>query len=533
MNVGQMQPTPSPLVRIAVNLTRSLCGTDRYQRLLEAVRSVVRCDATAMLALRDGELIPLAVHGLLPQVLGMRFALDDHPRLAQVVASREPIRFPADSDLPDPFDGLVEGEPTALHDVHDCLGCPLVADGQVVGVLTADALQVGAFDGLDHDLLVALGALAGAALQTTRLIETVERLAEKRGQVLRELAREGTGAEGREMLGVSPAISRLRTEIDTVATSDLAVLLRGETGVGKELAARSVHAGSPRHDRPFIQVNCAALPESVVESELFGHVRGAFTGAIADRLGKFEIADGGTLFLDEIGELPLTVQPKLLRAIQEGEIQRVGSDRQIHVDVRIVAATNRELEAEVAAGRFRADLFHRLDVYPVRVPPLRERREDIPVLAGHFLDRYRVRVGVRKLLLSPAAAQHLCARPWPGNVRELDHVLARAALRSAARSGKDANVQIELDDLDTAAPALDAPQLADALQARAVRGDLTFRDAVDEFKRGIVAHALDETQGNWAAAARKLGMHRSNLHHMARRLGVPTARPRESSPLSD
>lgn len=515
-----MEPAAPAIVQIAIDLTRSLCSKDRYQRVLAAVESVLPCDATALLVLRDGELVPLAAHGLLPQVLGMRFRITEHPRLARIVSSDGPIRFPADSNLPDPFDGLMEGEPHALHDVHDCMGCPLVADEQVVGVLTADALDVGAFDGLQREVLVALGALAGAALQTTRLIETIESLAEKRGQVLRELARDGTGAQGSEMLGVSPAMERLRGEIETVATSDLAVLLCGETGVGKELAARAVHAGSPRHDRPLIQVNCAALPESVVESELFGHVRGAFTGAIADRLGKFELADGGTLFLDEIGELPLAIQPKLLRAIQEGEVQRVGSDRQVHVDVRIIAASNRDLDAEVAAGRFRADLFHRLNVYPVRIPPLRERREDIAVLAGHFMDRYRSRVGLRHLLLSPAAADLLRRREWPGNVRELDHVLARAALRAAARTERGGAAHIELTDLDIASSVPTTSQSSDALQSRTVSGKLSFKDAVDEFKRGIVERALQETEGNWAEAARRLGMHRSNLHHMARRLEI-------------
>jgi anaerobic nitric oxide reductase transcription regulator len=322
------------------------------------------------------------------------------------------------------------------------------------------------------------------------------------------------------MLGVSSAMEHLRGELETVAASDLAVLIQGETGVGKELAARAVHAGSARCDRPLIHVNCAALPESVVESELFGHIRGAFTGALADRLGKFELADGGTLFLDEIGELPLSVQPKLLRAIQEGEIQRVGSDQQIRVDVRIIAATNRDLETEVGAGRFRADLFHRLNVYPVTVPPLRERREDIAVLAGFFLDRYRSKVGLRQLVLGQAAADSLRRRDWPGNVRELDHLLARAAVRAAARSGRGTAAEIGVDDLDAAPQVGAAPIASDALQMRAVQGELSFRAAVDEFKRGVVERALEEADGNWAEAARKLGMHRSNLHHMARRLDV-------------
>ena len=437
------------LIDIAVDLTRSLGAADRHQRLLEAVRAAIPCDATALLALEDrDELVPLAVHGLSGQVLGMRFPLSRHPRLRAIVTSRGPVRFPATSDLPDPFDGLVEGAPHALDDVHDCLGCPLVADGEVVGALTADALATDAFDGLDPVLLTALGALAGAALRTTRLIDTVERLAERRGMVVRELTRSAGGSGATPMLGVSPALERVRRDIDTVAGSDLTVLLTGETGTGKELAARAIHAASPRRDAAFIQVNCAALPEGVVESELFGHVRGAFTGAVTSRPGKFELADGGTLFLDEIGELPLSVQAVLLRALEEGEVQRVGADQILRVDVRIVVATNRVLAEEVARGRFRADLYHRLDVYPIRVPPLRERRQDIGTLAGFFLDRYRVQLGLGQVVLERGALAALEAADWPGNVRELDHVLARAVLRAAGRGPRGATVRILPGDLD-------------------------------------------------------------------------------------
>jgi len=515
-------PDWQTLVQIAIDLTRSLVARDRYQRLLEAVRSMIPCDATALLALRGDELVPLAIHGLSPSVLGMRFPLIQHPRLAAIARSNRPVRFPAASRLPDPFDGLVDAAPGSLGDVHDCLGCPLVVDGAVVGALTADALATDAFDGLDSQLLVGLGALAGAALQTTRLVETIEDLAEQRGRVVRELTR--GEPEGSQLLGVSAGIEMVRHEIETVANSDLTVLILGETGVGKEIAARAVHASSPRRDAPLIYVNCAALPESVVESELFGHVRGAFTGATANRPGKLEVADTGTLFLDEIGELPLVVQPVLLRALQEGEIQRVGSDQPLRVDVRIIAATNRDLAAEVAAGRFRADLYHRLAVYPVTVPPLRERREDIAVLAGYFLDRYRARLGVGRVLLTPAASEALTAAPWPGNARELDHVLARAVLRAGNRSDRSDTLYIRPGDLDLAQTAADAPTRAAALCDEVVRGERSLRDAVDELKRTVVQRALADSDGNWAAAARLLGMHRGNLHHLAQRLGIRAAR---------
>ena len=327
------------------------------------------------------------------------------------------------------------------------------------------------------------------------------------------------------MLGVSPAMELVRQEIDAVAGSDFPVLVLGETGVGKELAARAIHTGSRRRDAPFIQVNCAALPEGVIESELFGHVRGAFTGAIANRPGKFKIADGGTLFLDEIGELPLGVQAKLLRALQEGEVQRVGADKPIRVDFRIVTATNRELADEVAHGRFRADLYHRLAVFPLRVPPLRERRADIAILAGFFLDRHRVQLGLPHAVLAPAALAALEAADWPGNIRELDHVLARAVLRAKLRARGASPMVVDVIELDAASePA--APQAegrapaTDDLAARVAHGQVSLHDAIERLKRDAVAATLEDTGGNWAEAARRLGMNRSNLHHMAQRLGI-------------
>jgi anaerobic nitric oxide reductase transcription regulator len=508
------------LQKIAVDLTESLRATDRYQRLLDVVRSAIPCDATALLALRDGVLHPLAVHGLAAPVLGMRFAPANHPRLRAILESAKPVRFPSDSDLPDPFDGLVDGAPDALAHVHDCLGCPLVAAGEVVGVLTADALATDAFDDLGEEFLVALGALAGAALHTARLIETVEHLAEQRGLVVKELARELGRPESSQMLGTSAAMEQVRREIDAVAITEFPVLVLGETGVGKELAARAIHDGSARREAPLIQVNCAALPEGVIESELFGHVRGAFTGAVANRPGKFELANGGTLFLDEIGELPLSAQAKLLRALQSGEVQRVGADAATKVDVRIIAATNRDLATEVALGRFRPDLYHRLDVFPLRIPPLRDRRTDIAILAGFFLDRYRAQLGLAKVVLAPPATAALEAGEWPGNVRELDHVIARAVLRAHMRTPQGQPIQIDVADFDPTTAGAPVDVERETLVRKVARGQLPLRDAVEELKSAAIARTLEETSGNWAEAARRLGMDRSNLHHMAHRLGV-------------
>jgi anaerobic nitric oxide reductase transcription regulator len=310
---------------------------------------------------------------------------------------------------------------------------------------------------------------------------------------------------------------RLREEISIVAGSDLSVLITGETGVGKELVASHVHTASSRADEALIQVNCSALPESIAESELFGHVAGAFTGATRDRAGKFEIADGGTLFLDEIGELPLTVQPKLLRALQQGEIQRVGSDRVHRVNVRVIAATNRNLADEVERGRFRADLYHRLAVFPLHVPPLRERRDDIPVLTSHFADVARRRLGTGTVRLTAEAHERLYNAEWPGNVRELENVISRAVLRATFRHSPNQSVTVEAAHLDL------SPATAQTPGEPPVSGKsapMPLREQLDQFQRRVIRESLERHGGRWAAVARELGMHRSNLHALALRLGL-------------
>jgi anaerobic nitric oxide reductase transcription regulator len=507
------------LLEIAVDLTRGLSTADRYQRLLEAWRRVVPFDAAALLRLEDGGLRPVVAQGLKAEALARRYSLREHPRLQIICNSDEPVRFPEDSTLPDPFDGLVEADSSALGHVHACLGCPLRVGDELVGALTADALRPAAFDAVDQRFLMAMAALAGAAMRTSHLIEALERTAVRQGLIARDLMRDVELRQGSQILGASPAMERLRGEIDLVARSDYTVLITGETGVGKELVARALHAASARRDDPLIYVNCAALPETLADSELFGHARGAFTGAVADRPGKFEVADGGTLLLDEIGELPLTVQPKLLRALQEGEIQRVGSDLPHAVDVRVLAATNRDLAEEVRAGRFRADLFHRLDVYPLHVPPLRQRPADIPLLAGYFCDLVRRRLGLGPVRLDAEALDALRAWPWPGNVRELENVLSRAVLKAAAGGRRGATVLIEPSHLgpEFGAAATDAVRPPSPSSVATPR---SLREATVDFQRAAIRRALAAHGGNWAAAARALGMHRSNLHHLAVRLGL-------------
>jgi PAS domain S-box-containing protein len=314
-----------------------------------------------------------------------------------------------------------------------------------------------------------------------------------------------------EIVGRSAALLRVLDDVRSVAPTDASVLINGETGTGKELIARAIHSASRRRDKPLIKVNCAALPTGLVESELFGHERGAFSGAIARRIGRFELAHGGTIFLDEIGEIEPEVQAKLLRVLQERELERVGGNTTIRCDVRVIAATNRDLKHAVAEGRFREDLFYRLNVFPVVVPPLRERKEDIPLLVRFIIDRFATRIGKRVVGVAPATLAGLSAYPWPGNVRELENVLERAVI--LARGD-----EIEIDPDMLPAPS-DEPASAGAT-APAAPGGLKAAE------RQHVIAAL--ARANWviegeAGAARMLEMHPNTLRSRMKKLGI--ARP--------
>ena len=511
---------------MSLDLATGLTASDRNHRLLESLRRVIPYDAATVMRLEGNALLPVVTRGLAKAASGKPYLLREHPRLEIICRAQQPVLFPSDTTLPDPFDGQLEHDEGAVHRIHACLGCPLLVHGELVGALTADALDPKAFDGIDLRFLTAVAALAAAEMRTSQLIAALERSAERQGRVVQDFMREAM-MQGSEIIGTSPVIRRLRREIEIVAGSDFSVLIHGETGTGKELVARAVHATSLRRSEPIIYVNCAALPETLAEAELFGHVRGSFTGAASDRPGKFEVADGGTLFLDEIGELPLTVQPKLLLALQEGEIQRVGADRPIQVNVRLLAATNRDLSAEVAAGRFRADLFHRLNVYPLAVPPLRERGEDVALLAGYFCDVARRRMGVGPVRLDTSAIEALTGYPWPGNVRELENVISRAVLRRASNTVRGQAVVISAQHLEADVgratlaaepPPEQAARPADVAGAGEHRG--TLRETSRAHQRERIAAALDQHQHNFAAAARALGMDRGNFYRLAKKLGL-------------
>ncbi len=320
----------------------------------------------------------------------------------------------------------------------------------------------------------------------------------------RELSRKLTEelSPGAELVGASVALREVRELIARIAPTDARVLITGESGTGKELVATALHAASPRSARPFVRVNSAALPRELVESELFGHVKGAFTGATETRRGRFELAHGGTLFLDEIADLALEAQAKLLRVIESGTIERLGDESAVPVDVRVIAATNRDLNEEMRAGRFREDLFYRLDVLHIHIPPLRERAEDVPPLVTHLLSRLRRRQGLRVPELRPDAVARLKRHRWPGNVRELANVCERLAILH--RGG-------------VVRPA-DLPGLIDEVDDDGTEQPLT--DRLDDFERSLILDALRAADGSVADAARRLHTDRANLYRRMRRLEI-------------
>jgi len=521
------------LAPLVADLALELPAELRYQRLLGTLRQLLPCDAAALLRLEGEVLVPLSVQGLSADTLGRRFQVTAHPRLQALLKAPQAMRFPADCDLPDPYDGLVEGAGQRL-EVHDCMGCTLRVGPAVWGLLTLDALEAGRFSAADLKILDTFAGLAAATVAAVARLERLSMSVEDERRRAEAFRLAGTPAR-QVLVGQSAAFRRLRAEIDLVAPSDLTVLITGETGVGKELVARQLHAQSARAEKVLVSVNCAALPEALVESELFGHVRGAFSGAVGDRLGKFEVADGGTLFLDEIGELPLGVQAKLLRALQDGQLQRLGSDREHRVDVRLVAATNRDLASEVRAGRFRADLYHRLSVFPLQVPPLRERGRDVLLLAGAFIEENRRRMGLRGLRLSSEAQAMLLAHAWPGNVRELEYLVARAALKAKGRhAGQDARarrpgiVTLDVEDLELTRSSASATAPADAAPMDTPPlAPTDLRSEVDAFQKRLVEQALQAQRGNLAAAARSLGLDRANLARLVARLNIVVERPRQ------
>ncbi len=321
----------------------------------------------------------------------------------------------------------------------------------------------------------------------------------------------------RQMTGTSPAMVKLKEQILLVAPSNASVLITGENGTGKELVARSIHFHSQRKEKPFVEINCAAIPEELIESELFGHEKGAFTGAVSQKKGKFDLADSGTLFLDEIGDMSLKTQAKVLRILQERKFERVGGNRTIEVDVRIIAATNKVLEDEIRAGAFREDLFYRLNVVPFTVPPLRERQGDIPLLAEHFLDNFCSREGIGRKVITPEAMEALKGYAWPGNVRELKNVVERLVIMTPGTT-------VDLNHL---------PESIVSGESRHGDGDgrldgvfelSTLREAREEFEKEFILQKLEENNWNISKTAEVIELERSNLYRKLKSYGIDVKR---------
>lgn len=386
--------------------------------------------------------------------------------------------------------------------------------GALLGVFEVLNKKLGGFDAGDASRLIDLARHAAAAIQDT---ETRQRLTSVRDRLLRD------AASKYEVIGDSPAIRTLRDTVSRVAKTDLAVLALGENGTGKEVLARSIHFQSSRRDQPFVAVNCAALVESLLESELFGHERGAFTDAVQARPGKFELASGGTLFLDEIGDMSPGGQAKLLRVLEEKIVVRVGGSIPIPVDVRIIAATNQSLRELVATKRFREDLFFRLNVVSFRLPPLRERGDDILTLAEHFLAQFSVQIGRVQPSFSHEAKQALLHYRWPGNVRELRNVMERTSYLSLAETLTEYDLGLTPWDSPMTPTAAGTSTSGAALERRKTTDAIIpLGDATRDFQIEHIQHAIDNQRGNMTTAAESLGLHRSNLYRKMRQLGMKT-----------
>jgi formate hydrogenlyase transcriptional activator len=438
---------------------------------------------------------------------GMRVRLADTPtglaveRRAPVLLGREDIeRYGTE------YAGRVLAE-----GINSACVVPLVSHERVLGTLAVANLRGDAYTAEEAEFLGQVGTQIAIAVENALSYREVESLKNKLSTekvYLEEVI--NSEYDFAEIIGHSAALRRILREVETVAPTDSAVLITGETGTGKELIARAIHSLSGRRERTMVKVNCAAIPTGLLESELFGHERGAFTGAVAQRTGRFEVAHLGTIFLDEVGDIPLELQAKLLRVLQEQEFERLGSSRTIRVDVRVIAATNRNLAEDVQAGRFRADLFYRLNVFPVNIPPLRERAEDIPLLVGYFAQRYSRQLKKRIETIPSDQLDALTRYPWPGNIRELQNLVERAVILAAG-----AELHIPLAELKPPAAAAAEPAADGRPPARLVTLEEMERDYISEVLRhtgGVV--------GGRGGAAEILNLPVSTLRSRMKKLGL-------------
>jgi len=488
--------------RVALNLNALLKISSRLnsvsdlatlqRELLALIGEVIPAEREAILLVGDTDDSFVSTYGW------SRFkGEDDSMRASETIINqvlRERIAL-LSNDLFE-TEGLSDRPSLIENRVCSVLCVPLVFLGKPLGVIYVDTTDSGSrFEENDLQLLTAIAAIVAAPLENARRVQRLEHENQRLHEEIRVQ---------HQMIGESAAMLSVYQFVGKVAPTDSTVLIRGESGTGKELAARAIHLNSARSTKPFVAINGATLSETLLESELFGHEKGAFTGAIAQKRGKLEIAGGGTLFLDEVGELTPAIQAKLLRVLQEREFERVGGSRSVKVDVRFITATNKNLEEAVSNGTFRQDLYYRLNVLSVTMPPLRDRREDIQLLATHFARVYSSKCKRRIEGISSEARSLLGSYNWPGNVRELENAIERAVVLGSV-------AMILPEDL----PEL----LIEDRSANQVLGG-PYHEAVKQAKSAIVVKAIEEAQGNYTEAARKLGLHPTNLHRLIRNLDL-------------
>jgi Nif-specific regulatory protein len=482
------------LLRIskAVNSVRGLEALEK--QVLESIFEVAPADRAAILLCEHGAEEWTSVFGWDRRAGPNQAVQVSRTIVSQVLADGVAILsndVPSDQSFSDTA-SIVERR------IRSVLAVPLEVFDRILGVIYLDASNPDArFDENHLQLLTAIGSIAAAALENARRMESLE---QENRRLQEEISLE------HNMVGDSPRMRDVYQFIARVAPRDTTVLIYGESGTGKELVARAIHRTSGRANKPCVAINCAALAESLLESELFGHEKGSFTGAIAQKKGKLEIAEGGTVFLDEVGELAPLLQAKLLRVLQEREFERVGGTRTIKLDVRLVTATNRDLEEEVKKGRFRDDLFYRLNVVSLRMPALRERREDIPLLASYFAAKFSQRSNRPVLGVSSQARTCLTNYDWPGNVRELENAIERAVVLGSSD-------MILPEDLPEAI-------LERAEASGGAAGMAAFHDSLREAKKQLILNAFEQAQGSYTEAAKLLGLHPNYLHRLIRNLNM-------------
>ncbi|XXF79606.1 sigma 54-interacting transcriptional regulator [Myxococcaceae bacterium GXIMD 01537] len=487
------------------------------RRGLDSLTRVARFDLATLFLLKGARLVAVAARGPLanPQVRGHALDLSEFPSLRHALETRRARAFTEDDHSHgdgDPFDGILD-----LPAGHSCMVVPLCAGDRCYGMLTLDRTECEPYPQPVVDLVEVYGQMLASALQNAEQRTTFERLHKQDHEHAKLLESQlGGDSEGILETSLSANMRELARRARQVAETDTPVLITGETGTGKERLARAIHRWSSRADQPFVSINCAAIPAGLLESELFGHVKGAFTGATRDRAGRFQMANGGTLFLDEVGELPVELQAKMLRALQEKAFEPVGSDKTVHADVRILAATHVELQQAISQRRFREDLYYRLSVFPLRLPPLRERREDLPQLSAFLLEEQARRTGRRGMRVTPAGLAHLDAYEWPGNLRELANALERATILS-----KSAELGPEAFDLPIAQPARAAGPAEGAPAEASVKPEDVA--TLEDVQRGHILRVLALTKGRIygpGGAAKLLGIKPSTLQSRMKKLGI-------------